>query len=57
MLGCRALSDTQGTESGEKSMVTRLVRAESMDSSVSAKKRRTLTECLRTNFSVCHGQP
>lgn len=57
MLCCRALSGTQGTESREKSMVTRLVRTESMDSSFSAKKRRTLTECRRTNFSVCHGQP
>ena len=56
-LACRALSGTQGTESREKSMVARLVRTESMVSSVSAKKRRTLTECLRTNLSVCHGQP
>lgn len=57
MLACRALSGTQGTESREKSMVTRLVRTESMVSSVSVKKRRTLIECLRTNFSVCHDQP
>lgn len=57
MLCCRGLSGTQGTESREKSMVTRLVHTESTVSSVSVKKRRTLTECLRTNFSVCRGQP
>lgn len=57
MPGCRGLSGTRGTESGETSMVTRLVHTESTVSSVSVKQRRTLTECLRTNVSVCRGQP
>lgn len=38
-------------------MVARLECMESMDSSVAVKNCRTLTECLRRNFSVCHGQP
>jgi len=57
MLDWRTLSGTHGAVSREKSIVTRLERKDSLESSVSVKKRRTLAECLRTNFSVCHSQP
>ena len=55
-LGCRKLSGPQGAVSREKSMVMRLERAESAGSSASVKKCRTLTECLRTKFSICHSR-